>query len=73
MVYGLACAPSGKSSNKKKAAIEGVVKAARRASKGLPTEEASKKGKGSKEKAKAASEGKPNKKVSKKGKVWKKK
>ena len=58
---------------KKKAAIEGVVKAARTASKDKPTEEASKKGKDSKEKAKAASEGKPKQKASKKGKVWKKK
>ena len=49
------------------------MKAARTASKEKPTEEASKKGKGSNEKAKAASEGKPKKKASKKGKVWKKK
>ena len=56
----------------KKAAIEGVVKAARTASNDKPTEEASKKGKDSKEKAKAASEGKPTKKASKNGLVWKK-
>ena len=49
-------------------AIEGVVKAARTASKDKPTKEAFKKGKGSKHKSKAASEGMPKKKASKNGK-----